>query len=140
MILLVESMKSELEDCGIDPHKLTNKGLKRHVGKSLKGGSVAFGFPLKERQPEARRKKLRRTRRVIIWFSFAAVLPLQWIFGILFSLLYFLGVMSCIIGTTVKSRVILALFFGAFLSVAYVFGTTHQLPTSLNAGIACCMP
>ncbi|KAI1421473.1 hypothetical protein F5Y12DRAFT_718434 [Xylaria sp. FL1777] len=54
LILLADAVRSELEASEINPHSLTDKQLKRHISKRLKGGSTFFGFPIRKKNTRSR--------------------------------------------------------------------------------------
>ncbi|KAI0527840.1 hypothetical protein F5B22DRAFT_6514 [Xylaria bambusicola] len=115
ILLLARAADDELKANGINPHSLTDKHLKRQVYKSLKGGATSFGFPL--RKKSARSSISEWMKRDLPWvisaIALAVALSLWMVVFILPPLLFFplsLAIFwAYFIGTTIKSRFLLAL-------------------------------
>ncbi|KAI0456683.1 hypothetical protein F5B21DRAFT_467523 [Xylaria acuta] len=128
LLLFVETVKSELEANAINPHILTHKQLKGHIYKSLKAGSMSFGFPL--------RKKIIHSRGVfqwvkenLVWLVIAITLSgvAIWMGSTLLGFLSLGIFLAYFTGTTSKSRLFLAAFLFLIAAILLPSGYTGGL-------------
>ncbi|KAI1118895.1 hypothetical protein F5Y14DRAFT_398091 [Nemania sp. NC0429] len=109
LLLLAEAIEGQLGASGIDPHTKTNKQLGRHIYKGLKGGSMSFEFPSRNKLASSH-SVLHWAKRNLLWLLLAAmsVVFLFVLYDLQFLVLLVAILSAYIIGTTGKSRLFLA--------------------------------
>ncbi|KAI3316562.1 hypothetical protein HD806DRAFT_517264 [Xylariaceae sp. AK1471] len=137
LLLLADSVNTELQVNGIDPHTLTDKQLKQRIHQTLRGGSVSSGFTLREKKARTSQRRVPWMKFSIVWtccvIAFASVDLVSFLINgsfsylSVFSNIAFLLLTACYTGTTAKSRCLLAAMVCTFVPLIIIRGVFYLL-------------
>ncbi|KAI1173350.1 hypothetical protein F4777DRAFT_558166 [Nemania sp. FL0916] len=119
LLLLAEIINAEFGPNNINPHRLKSKELNEQIYKTLKGGSASFGFPPRKKEVHRRRAWMKENLGWLLTVIALIGSSLILFWG-LFPLLSAAILSAYLIGTTNKSRLLLAAVFCIILFLIWV--------------------